>query len=83
MVGLGPELSFDDLFILGAETVSHIRENGRVTILFHAFEGPARIVRLYGKGSLISHYIVLEVNSTSKVKSPNAFIYVKLVIQFK
>jgi hypothetical protein len=36
----------------GAETVSHIRENGRVTILFHAFEGPARIVRLYGKGLL-------------------------------
>jgi len=34
----------------GAETVSHIRENGRVTILFHAFDGPARIVRLYGKG---------------------------------
>jgi len=30
--------------------VSHIRENGRITILFHAFEGPARIVRLYGKG---------------------------------
>lgn len=34
----------------GAETVAHLRENGRITILFHAFEGPARIVRLYGKG---------------------------------
>jgi len=43
--------------LLGAETVSHIRENGRITILFHAFEGPARIVRLYGKGPLISYYI--------------------------
>ena len=38
--------------IEAAETVAHIRENGRVTILFHAFEGPARIVRLYGKGKL-------------------------------
>lgn len=41
------------LFLLGAETVSHIRENGRITVLFNAFEGPARIVRLYGKGLLI------------------------------
>ncbi|KAJ3513024.1 hypothetical protein NLJ89_g3182 [Agrocybe chaxingu] len=41
---------YEDLSGTGAETVSHIRENGRVTILFHAFEGPARIVRLYGKG---------------------------------
>lgn len=40
--------------ILGAETASHIRENGRITILLHAFEGPARIVRLYGKGPSIS-----------------------------
>ncbi|KJA22515.1 hypothetical protein HYPSUDRAFT_40895 [Hypholoma sublateritium FD-334 SS-4] len=41
---------YEDLSGTGAETVAHIRENGRVTILFHAFEGPARIVRLYGKG---------------------------------
>lgn len=41
------------LIILGAETVAHIRENGRLTILFHAFEGPPRIVRLYGKGQSI------------------------------
>lgn len=41
------------MFLLGAETVSHIRENGRITVLFNAFEGPARIVRLYGKGPLI------------------------------
>ncbi|KAH9476200.1 Pyridoxamine 5'-phosphate oxidase family protein ustO [Psilocybe cubensis] len=41
---------YEDLSGTGAETVAHIRENGRITILFHAFEGPARIVRLYGKG---------------------------------
>ncbi|KAF8801174.1 hypothetical protein BYT27DRAFT_7035317, partial [Phlegmacium glaucopus] len=46
---------YEDLSGTGAETVSHIRENGRITILFHAFEGPARIVRLYGKG--FSHEI--------------------------
>lgn len=33
------------------ETISHIRENGRVTIMFNAYEGPPRIARLYGKGT--------------------------------
>jgi len=42
-------LAYHDM-LPGAETVAHLRENGRITILFHAFEGPARIVRLYGKG---------------------------------
>ena len=35
----------------GVETISHIRENGRVTIMFSAFEGPPRILRLYGIGT--------------------------------
>ena len=36
--------------ISGVETISHIRENGRITIMFNSFEGPPRIVRLFGKG---------------------------------
>ncbi|KAF8908154.1 hypothetical protein CPB84DRAFT_1767433 [Gymnopilus junonius] len=48
---------YEDLSGSGAETVAHIRENGRVTILFHAFEGPARIVRLYGKGEHKLNYL--------------------------
>src|SRR5689334_18606000 len=32
----------------GAETVAHLRENGRITIMFCAFEGPPNIVRLHG-----------------------------------
>jgi hypothetical protein len=35
---------------LGAETISHLYENGRITVLFNAFEGPPRIARLFGKG---------------------------------
>ena len=35
----------------GAETVAHLRENGRVTLMFSAFEGPPRIVRLFGTGA--------------------------------
>ncbi|KAF7377990.1 Pyridoxamine phosphate oxidase [Mycena sanguinolenta] len=42
---------YEDLTGSGVETVSHLRENGRITILFNAFEGPPRIVRLYGRGT--------------------------------
>ena len=34
----------------GAETLAHLGENGRMTVMFCAFEGPPRIVRLYGQG---------------------------------
>ncbi|KAG6817368.1 hypothetical protein H0H87_009555 [Tephrocybe sp. NHM501043] len=43
---------YEDLTGSGIETVAHVRENGRITILFHAFEGPPRILRLYGKGTV-------------------------------
>ncbi|GMR02941.1 MAG: pyridoxamine 5'-phosphate oxidase family protein [Acidimicrobiia bacterium] len=36
----------------GAETIAHIRDNGRVTFMFCAFTGPPRIVRLYGTGTI-------------------------------
>jgi hypothetical protein len=35
----------------GVETIAHLRENGRITVLFNAFEGPARIARIFGKGT--------------------------------
>jgi hypothetical protein len=34
----------------GIETVAHLRENGRIVIMFCAFEGPPKIVRLHGIG---------------------------------
>jgi hypothetical protein len=37
----------------GIETAAHLRENGRITLLFCAFEGAPRIVRLYGRGELL------------------------------
>lgn len=36
----------------GVETISHLRDNGRITILFCAFEGPPRIARLFGIGEV-------------------------------
>ena len=37
----------------GIETVAHIKENGRIVLMFCAFEGPPKIVRLYGRGEVI------------------------------
>ena len=37
----------------GVETIAHLRENARVVLMFCAFEGPARIVRLHGKGHAV------------------------------
>jgi hypothetical protein len=34
----------------GAETIAHLRENGRISLMLCAFEGPPRIVRLHGVG---------------------------------
>src|SRR5918997_1855822 len=35
----------------GAETIAHLKENGRIVIMLCAFEGPPKIVRLHGRGS--------------------------------
>jgi len=40
-----------DLTGSGAETVAHLRQNGRITIMFCAFTGPPRILRLYGQAT--------------------------------
>jgi hypothetical protein len=39
-----------DLTGSGVETVAHLRENGRICVMFCAFEGPPNIVRLHGTG---------------------------------
>lgn len=37
----------------GAETIAHLRENGRIVIMFCAFQGPPRILRLHGFGRIV------------------------------
>ena len=51
---LGPrQVAYLDFTGSGIETIAHLRDNGRITILFCAFEGPPRIVRLQGQGTAI------------------------------
>ena len=37
----------------GIETVAHLKENGRIVMMFCAFEGPPQIIRLHGYGRVI------------------------------
>jgi Pyridoxamine 5'-phosphate oxidase len=52
---LGPmEIVYQDYTGSGAETAAHVRENGRIVIMFCAFDGPPKIVRLHGRGTLVT-----------------------------
>lgn len=42
-----------DLTGSGIETTAHLQENGRIVIMFCAFEGAPRIVRLHGRGEVV------------------------------
>jgi hypothetical protein len=51
---LGPrEVAYLDLTGSGAETIAHLRENGRIVFMFCAFEGAPQIVRLHGRGEAL------------------------------
>jgi hypothetical protein len=36
----------------GVETIAHLRENGRITVMWCAFDGPPKVVRVHGTGSV-------------------------------
>ena len=38
----------------GAETIAHLRDNGRITLMFCAFDGSPNIVRLHGQGRVVA-----------------------------
>jgi hypothetical protein len=40
----------------GAETIAHLRDNGRITLMFCAFDGPPNVVRLHGRGRFVTVY---------------------------
>ncbi len=48
---LGPrQVAWVDRTGSGVETIAHLRENGRIVLMFCAFSGPPKIVRLHGRG---------------------------------
>ena len=47
-------VAYLDLTGSGAETIAHLRQNGRITFMFCTFEGNPDIIRLYGQGRVIT-----------------------------
>lgn len=47
-------VAYLDLDGSGVETIAHLRQNGRITIMFCAFSGPPNILRLYGTGRVVT-----------------------------
>ena len=45
-------VAYLDIVGSGAETIAHLRENGRIVVMLCAFDGPPRILRLHGTGTV-------------------------------
>ena len=51
---LGPNrVAYLDYTGSGVETIAHLRDNGRITLMFCAFTGPPNVVRLHGRGESV------------------------------
>jgi hypothetical protein len=46
-------VAYLDLVGSGVETIAHVKQNGRLIIMFCAFDGPPNIMRLWGRGEII------------------------------
>jgi Pyridoxamine 5'-phosphate oxidase len=46
-------VAYLDLFGSGIETIAHLRDNGRITIMFCSFTRNSRILRLFGAGRAV------------------------------
>ncbi|MGB5809899.1 MAG: pyridoxamine 5'-phosphate oxidase family protein [Polyangiales bacterium] len=46
-------VAYLDLTGSGVETIAHVKENGRICLMFCAFEGRPRIIRIHGRGTVV------------------------------
>jgi hypothetical protein len=47
------QVAYADYVGSGAETIAHLKENGRIVVMFCAFEGAPQILRLHGRGDVV------------------------------
>ena len=47
-------VAYLDMIGSGAETIAHVRENGRIVVMLCSFSGPPRIVRLHGHAEVVA-----------------------------
>ena len=51
---LGPRsFAYLDVFGSGVETIAHLRENGRIVVMFCSFHGTPKVLRLHGRGRVV------------------------------
>jgi hypothetical protein len=51
---LGPRsVAYLDVFGSGVETIAHLRENGRIVVMFCSFQGAPKVLRLHGRGRAV------------------------------
>ena len=46
-------VAYLDLVGSGAETIAHLRQNGRIVVMFCGFDQPRRILRIWGEGEAL------------------------------
>jgi hypothetical protein len=46
-------IAYLDLYGSGIETIAHLRDNGRITVMFCSFDRTSRILRLFGVGRVV------------------------------
>ncbi|HEX6496814.1 MAG TPA: pyridoxamine 5'-phosphate oxidase family protein [Acidobacteriaceae bacterium] len=77
-------VAYLDLTGSGSETAAHLRADGRITLMFCAFDEPPSILRLYGQGtSLIRHtsdYSALLASAFDNQEPPGARQIVRIDI---
>jgi hypothetical protein len=76
-------VAYLDYYGSGVETIAHLKENGRITLMFAAFSGRTSIIRLYGKGRVVlpadQEFAVLRRSfDKSRVTAQRAIIVVEL-----
>jgi predicted pyridoxine 5'-phosphate oxidase superfamily flavin-nucleotide-binding protein len=49
-------VAYLDITASGAETIAHLRENGRITLMFCSFDRSPNVVRLHGRGRVVPIY---------------------------
>ncbi len=46
-------VAYLDIFGSGVETIAHLRENGRIGVMFCSFQGAPKVLRLHGQGQVV------------------------------
>jgi hypothetical protein len=77
-------VAYLDLTGSGSETAAHLRADGRITLMFCAFDEPPSILRLYGRGTSLPRntldYTVLLASAFDSQEPPGARQIVRIEI---